>query len=73
MPSYVVYCHARDGVTEDGVVSVWDDIDDAQTAAMEYLAMDPENSYEVQVVLMEIVDQPQIPFYDYSNCTEVPF
>ena len=49
MPSYVVYLRANDGVTEDGVVSTWDDIGDAYAAAGEAKAMDPENSYEVQV------------------------
>jgi len=28
---------------------------------------------KVEWVPVEIVDQPQISFYDYSNCTEVPF
>ena len=50
MPSYVVYRSANDRSNKDGVVSTWDDINDAYAAAGETKAMDPENDYEVHEV-----------------------
>jgi hypothetical protein len=70
MPAiYVVQFESHDGYEPDGPRSVWSNWGDAEAARGEAYAMDPEGHYFVE----EIVDQPQISFYDYSNCTEVPF
>lgn len=47
MTTYAVYCDSHDGVSQDGTVSRWDNYSDAEAAAGELRAMDPENSYIV--------------------------
>jgi hypothetical protein len=54
---------------ELGIVSLWSNFGDAEAAAGELSAMDPEDSYHVE----EEPVQPGVPHFDYTNCNEVPF
>lgn len=47
---YVVRRESHDGYSPDGPVSVWDHCGDAEAAAGEAWAMDPENTYYVEEI-----------------------
>jgi len=65
MPStiYVVQFESRDGYEQDGPHSVWSNYEDAEAAAGEAKAMDPEGHYSVE----EIVGDPDIAEFWFNN------